>query len=332
MNKLDKIREILSKKAFIPNYSSKHFQTIYGVMKKRDKSGLPIRHVNYLRLKDKDKIKLDCYWQKNKKKPVLVVIHGMVGSSRTEYVLGISSKAFKRGYNIVAVNLRNCGGTEKLSRKLYHAGQSDDIKEVIKWLVKHGFKKIGVICFSLSGNIVLKMAGEWGKRYPKEVFGVAAVSPLVDLEASWRHIDKRENRLYRIKFLRGLKNLILQKAKYFPEYDVSLLKYVKTVRDFDHIFHTRYSGFKSADDYYKEVSARPLLKKISVPCLILHADDDSIVPLAPLREKGVVNDKKIILLLTKHGGHAGFISKKKNNEDIFWAENRVLEFFDLLLS
>ena len=331
MKKLDFIRKVLMRSEFVPKYRNNHYQTIYGVTKTRDKRSLPSVNVRYLTLKDRDKIKLDCYWQKNAKKALnVIIVHGMVGSSKTEYVLGTAAKAYNRGYNIIAVNLRNCGESENLSRKLYHAGQSNDIKEVVKWLIKKKLGKIGVVCFSLSGNIVLKMAGEWGRKYPRKVFGIAAVSPLVDLHAGWRLIDKKENRFYRFNFLSSLRKMIKRKAMFFPEYDFSLFQKVKTIRDFDEVFHTRYSGFKSADDYYTKASARFSLKKIFLPCLILHADDDTLVPIAPLKDRNVKGRKNIILILTKYGGHAGFISKKSLSEDEFWAENRVLEFFDLL--
>ena len=121
--------------------------------------------------------------------------------------------------------------------------------------------------------------------------------------------------------------MIIKKAKQFPElYDLASLEKITTVKAFDNFFHSKYSGFKNADDYYKKESSLQFIPFIKIPTLIIHAEDDPLVPAEPFRSKLVRKNKNIKLILTKQGGHVGFFGKKIKGEDRFWAENRMLDF------
>jgi hypothetical protein len=249
-------------------------------------------------------------------------------------MLGIAYKAYRKGFNTIRLNLRNCGGTERLTDSIYHAGQSDDLRSVIMTLIEQdGLGRIGSIGISLGGNICLKLAGEWGSQVPKEVFGVVAVSPAIDLTVSWHLTERWENSIYRWKFVSCLKQKIRDKARLFPDrYDLAPLQGLRTIRQFDERYQTVHNGFRDADDYYRRASAMPFVSAIQVPTLMIQSKDDTIVPVEPLTRPEIKNNPYIITLLTRCGGHVGFIARdRKGDPDCYWAENRAIEFFCLLL-
>jgi uncharacterized protein len=275
-----------------------------------------------------------CRWQtKPLERPTIVIWHGIEGSTASNYMLAIAEKGFQAGFNIVRVNLRNCGGTEHLTPTLYHGGLSEDLRAVVKELVEiDKLSRILLVGFSLGGNLVLKLAGEYGDTPPPEVLGVCAVSPSVDLTASAELILKRSNWIYQQDFVRRLKQRIRTKHKLFPElYDISGLEQVRTVRQFDERFTAPAHGFADAQDYYYRSSSLRIADRIRIPTLIIHAADDPFIPFTPLRDPAFTSNPYILLIGPERGGHVAFLSANPNQEDRFWAENRVLEFCKLAL-
>ena len=275
------------------------------------------------------KVLAHCRWQRDAaKRPTIVLWHGIEGSTASIYMIAMADKAFQAGFNVVRVNFRNCGGTEHLTPTLYHGGMSGDLRAVIKELIeKDGLKRIFPIGFSLGGNLVLKLAGEYGSNPPVEVVAVCAVSPSVDLKASTDSIMNRTNWIYHQDFVRRLKKRIKAKHKLFPQlYDLNRLLLVRTIRDFDEQFTAAAHGFTNAADYYHRSSSLRFIQEIRVATLIIHAEDDPFIPFTPLRDPVFTANPYILLLETERGGHVAFISAKKQGEDRFWAENRTLEF------
>lgn len=275
------------------------------------------------------KVLAHCRWQVNPTEhPTIIVWHGIEGSTQSNYMLATAEKGFRAGFNIIRVNLRNCGGTEHLTPTLYHGGLSEDLRAVVKELIeKDQISAIFLVGFSLGGNLVLKLAGEYGVDPPPEILAVCAVSPSVDLAASAELILKRSNWIYQQDFVRRLKKRIRTKQKLFPElYDISALRQVRTVRQFDERFTAPGHGFAGADDYYYRSSSLRVADRIRIPTLIIHAEDDPFIPFAPLRDPAVVNNPHVLLIAPEQGGHVAFISANPNHEDRFWAENRVVEF------
>ena len=274
-----------------------------------------------------------CRWQLNRTEhPTMVMWHGMEGSTASAYMVSTAEKAFRGGFNVVRVNFRNCGGTEHLSPTLYHGGLTDDLRMVVDELIKSDrLSRILIAGFSLGGNMVLKLAGEYGDDPPPEVLGICAVSPTVDLGASTTNMAQRRNWIYQQDFLRRLKNRIRRKAKLFPGlYDVSGLGQVHSIEEFDARFIAPAFGFADARDYYSQASSLPFIKRIRIPTLIIHAEDDPFIPFAPLRDPSVAANPYVLLMATERGGHVAFLSANTQDEDRFWAENRLIEFFDLL--
>lgn len=275
------------------------------------------------------KVLARCRWQPERQAhPTLVIWHGMEGSAASAYMLTTAAKAFRAGFNVVRMNFRNCGGTEHLTPTLYHAGLTDDARVVIDELIgSDHLSRIFVAGFSLGGNMVLKLAGEYEDNPPAEVLGVCAVSPSIDLRASTSRMALRRNWIYQQDFLRRLRNRIKRKAELFPElYDSSTLGLIHSVEQFDNHFVAPAFGFADARDYYAKASALPVMNQIRIPTLIIHAQDDPFIPVAPVRDPAVTGNPYILPIVTEHGGHVAFISANPVGEDRFWAENRLVDF------
>ncbi len=270
-----------------------------------------------------------CRWQPSKSEsPTMVIWHGMEGSTSSVYMWSTSDKAFRAGFNVVRVNYRNCGGTEHLTPTLYHGGMSGDLKQVLEELISaDGLSRLYVVGFSLGGNMVLKLLGEYGELAPGELVAACVVSPSVDLRASTDCILKGSNWIYHKNFVSSLKKRIRRKQKLFPDrYDITRLNEIRTIRDFDESFTSRSNGFTNADDYYFKSSSVRVVDRIRVPTLIIHAEDDPFIPFDPLREKNFVDNPHLLLIKTDRGGHVAFVSADNTSEDRFWAENRAVEF------
>jgi predicted alpha/beta-fold hydrolase len=285
------------------------------------------------------KVLTHCRWQVDPREhPTIIAWHGIEGSTGSNYMLATAEKGFQAGFNIIRVNLRNCGSTEHLTPTLYHGGLSEDLDAVVKELIEvDRLANLFLVGFSLGGNLVLKLAGEYADDAPKEILGVCAVSPSADLTASAKLITKRSNWIYQQDFVRRLKKRIRIKSKLYPGlYDISGLRSVRTVKNFDDRFTAPTHGFANADDYYYRASAIRVSDNIRIPTLIIHAQDDPFIPFAPLLDPPMANNPYILLLGPKQGGHVAFIAHRPrvstnsaHDADRFWAENRVIEFCKL---
>jgi predicted alpha/beta-fold hydrolase len=274
-----------------------------------------------------------CRWQSGRDQhPTIVVWHGIEGSTGSNYMQATAEKSFHAGFNVIRVNFRNCGGTEHLTNTIYHGGLSADLAAVVKELLeKDHISRMFLVGFSLGGNLVLKLAGEYGENPPKGILGVCAVSPSVDLNASADMILRRSNWIYHRDFVRRLKQRIRTNHRLYPEsYDISGLNEVHTLREFDDRYTAVAHGFADAADYYNRSSSLRVVDRIRVPTLIIHAGDDPLIPFAPLEDPLVTENPYIFLLGPQHGGHVAFISALREvDNDRFWAENRVVEFCKL---
>ncbi len=272
-----------------------------------------------------------CRWQSNRNQhPTLVIWHGMEGSSSSGYMLSTAAKAFGAGFNVVRMNVRNCGGTDHLSPSLYHAGLTDDARKIIDELVsKDRLAHIVIAGFSLGGNLVLKLAGEYGDHAPAQLLGLVAISPSVDLQASSQRLTTARNWIYHKNFLHYLKRRIRTKQRLYPGlYQAKSLRGIASIREFDNRYVAPAFGFADADDYYARASSLPRIRDIRVPAVIIHAQDDPFIPFAPLRDSSIAENPFVLLVAPERGGHVAFISAltDSNDEDRFWAENRLVDF------
>jgi uncharacterized protein len=270
-----------------------------------------------------------CHWQSGKDcdAPVLVLVHGLEGSSASSYMLGIAEKAWQRGFHVVRLNQRNCGGTERLTPTLYNSGMSGDYRAVFEELsAGDGFRRIFFAGYSMGGNLVTKMAGEFGEAVPKELLGVAAVCPSIDPAACADELEKRNNYFYRRHFVAGLMSRYARKVELFPQrYEPNGFGRIRTVRQFDDLITAPQFGYRDAQAYYEAAGAKCLIDKIHVPMLLIAAQDDPFVPFEATRASGVEKNPAIVFKAPEHGGHCGFISDQSGVER-FWAEQRIVDF------
>jgi predicted alpha/beta-fold hydrolase len=268
------------------------------------------------------------YWQADRTAhPTLLALHGLEGSSTAHYMLGIAHKALASGFNVVLLNQRNCGGTEHLGPGLYHSGLTEDAAHVVRALAGEGLDRIVVAGYSLGGNLALKLAGEHTPASLPALKGVCAVSPVLDLEACVRALERRTNFVYQWNFVRNLKARMRRKIAAFPRgFDLSRLSRVRSVRAFDAAYTAPHFGFDSAEDYYYRASALRVASRIRIPALIITAKDDPFVPVEPFADPAIAANPHITLVVTAHGGHCGFLSSPDGGDDGYWAERAIVDF------
>jgi predicted alpha/beta-fold hydrolase len=280
------------------------------------------------------RVLLKCRWQRERRaSPTLLLLHGLEGSSESLYVVGCSQKAYRAGFNVARMNMRNCGGTERLAPTLYDSGMTGDIHRVLveELAGRERLARVYVAGFSMSGNMVLKLAGDYGREFPAALAGVAAVSPSVDIAACADAVSRRSNVVYRLSFMRSLRRRVRAKARLHPElFDTRGLRRVRDIRQFDERYTAPLGGYAGASDYYERASSLRVIPRIEVPTLIVHAADDPIIPAGPFLDPSTAANPNVLLVVTRGGGHVGFISDSPAGEDRRWAENRVVEFCRML--
>jgi predicted alpha/beta-fold hydrolase len=233
------------------------------------------------------------------------------------------------------MNMRNCGPAKygemlKLSPTLYHSGLSSDVERVLQFFLEtQQLESVALIGYSMGGNLVLKLAGDLGDAAPVQLHSVVGVSPAVDLKASADALHEPQNRIYERKFVRGLVKRFRRKASFFPRaFDPRRAETIASLREFDERITSLYCGFRSADDYYARASAGRVLDRITVPTLILHADDDPFIRVTPETRRTIAANPHITFLETEHGGHCAFLaaSNRALGNDGYWAEHTALRF------
>jgi uncharacterized protein len=275
------------------------------------------------------------HWQEGKRRdvPVMVIVHGLEGSADSNYVRGIAEKAFHRGFHVVRMNQRNCGGSEGLTPTLYNSGMSGDYRAVLEELTNgDGFEQIFFTGYSMGGNLVTKMAGEFGDSVPQALRGVCAVCPALDLSACADALERRDNFLYQRRFVAGLMARYARKAEMFPErYSRNGFGPIRTVREFDDAITAPCFGYRDAEEYYEAAGAKKVVGQVRVPMLLITAEDDPFVPYVSFLAARVEQNPMIRFLAPQHGGHCAFISNKSGAER-FWAEQRIVEFCEEIQS
>jgi hypothetical protein len=245
-------------------------------------------------------------------------------------MLGIARNGFAAGMNVVRMNQRNCGGMDHCAPTLYNSGRSADVAAVAHHLVERDhIPAFVLIGFSMGGNLVLKLAGEWRSAGPAEFRGVAAVCPAINLAAGADALHEPANRIYEYYFLLQLFQRFRRKVRLFPAaYDTSRLRGVRTLRQFDDRVTAYYCGFTGASDYYARAAAANVIDQISAPTLIIHAANDPFVRILPETRGQILVNRNITYVETDDGGHCAFVGKSDHNSgfDGRWAEREVVEF------
>jgi predicted alpha/beta-fold hydrolase len=312
---------------FVPHWAlrNSHLMTIAAHLWRREFPQLPAGEERLFETEPGTRVRAVCHWQKERR-ATLVLLHGLEGSSESGYIMGTAEKGWLAGFNVVRVNQRNCGGSDGLTSTLYHSGMSGDIRAVLLQLIaKAGLRELFPIGFSMGGNLVLKMAGEFGADVPPEVKAFVAVAPALNLAACADALAEPRNFIYQRHFVRRLKARIQNKARLFPDiYKLNGLHKIRSVRQYDDVLTAPHSGFRDASDYYARSSAAQFLAQIARPTLILAAEDDPFVPFRSIAAAVHECNRRIELVSTPHGGHCAFISGSR--EERFWSEARIVEY------
>jgi len=299
------------------------------------------------------KVRCWCYWQgaesavqkraervekkEDRTKPLtLIVVHGLEGSSDSQYMQGVARNGLSAGMNVVLMNQRNCGGMDHFAPTLYNSSLSGDVAAVVRSVLENdGVSRFALIGFSMGGNLVLKLAGEWGSNgsAPAQFRAVVAVCPAIDLAASADALHEPANRIYEYYFLMQLFLRLRRKARLFPaKFDVSRLRGITSLRLFDDRITAYYCGFAGADDYYARAAAANVVDRIAVPALIIHAANDPFIRMQPETLRRIAANPNITYIETKDGGHCAFLGEPiaaRNGDpadDGRWAEREVVEF------
>ena len=305
--------------------------TLYGWGNPRYFPRLPAPTRRYFDVEPDARVLAHCHWQPRRwERPAIVLLHGLNASSDAHYMKGIAAKAFARGFSVVRLNQRNCGGTEHLAAGLFHSGLTADAKHVIQELIDvDAVPAISVAGYSLGGNLALKLAAEYSDDAPPAVRAVAAVSPIIEISQCTRALERPGNILYEWNFVRDLKRRMRRKARFHPgAFDLSRLNRIKTVRAFDRAYTAPHFGFRDEEDYYHRASAMRVIDRIGIPALVITAEDDPFVPSQPFRDPKVTGNPHIDLRVCRHGGHCGFIAPSGLGDDGYWAENQIVQFVE----
>jgi uncharacterized protein len=271
-----------------------------------------------------------CRWQPNRADALtLIVVHGLEGSSESQYMTGVARNGLAAGMNVVLMNQRNCGGMDHCAPTLYNSSLSVDVAAVARHVIENdGVSRFTLIGFSMGGNLVLKLAGEWGSDAPPQCRAVAAVCPAMDLAVSADALHEPANRIYEYYFLMQLFHRMRTKAKHFPsDFDLSRLDGVTSLRLFDDRITAHYCGFSGAEDYYARAAASKVVDRIAVPTLIIHAANDPFIRMLPETRERILANPNITYIETSDGGHCAFVGEPDGDGyDGRWAEREVVEF------
>ncbi len=254
-----------------------------------------------------------CNWQPQSIRAecmTLLLVHGLEGSSQSQYMLGNAAKAWRAGWNVIRMNMRNCGGTESLSPTLYHSGLSGDVRAVAEFFAAlHNLSHVAWVGYSMGGNMVLKAAGECGNTAPHWLRAAVGVSPVLDLQPSADALHNPRNRIYEWNFLRNMLARYRRKAELLPgKFSLANCKLVRSIRTYDEYIVAPNCGFLGADDYYDRAASARVIDRIAVPTLILHALDDPFIRILPETREKIDSNPNIAFVETERGGHCAFLA------------------------
>ena len=301
-------------------FKNRHINTIYSSLFRKTK---PLSFKRK-RIETIDDDFLDIDFIENGSKKIVILCHGLEGSSDSKYIQATAKLLSLNGYSVAAMNYRFCSGEINRQLVTYHSGKTDDLHVLIKYLLPN-YDSVYLVGFSLGGNLILKYNGDGLFSLSPKIKANVAISVPVDLKGSSISLKRCENILYRWRFIRTLSKKMHLKHQQFPnELDVAPLKKVKTLTDFDDFFTSKINGFKDAEDYYLKASSKQFIPNITKPTLLINALDDpflseSCFPIVEAKENSKFN-----LMTPSHGGHVGFISEGA----FYWSEYQILNFLN----
>lgn len=305
-----------------PGFGNGHVQTILGAIRpcRLPKSGSRER----LELPDGDFLDLD--WFRSGHNRLAILTHGLEGNSTDGSMGGLAYALHQAGWDVLAWNFRGCSGQPNRLLRSYHSGETEDLGAVIGRAAE-SYQCLALVGFSLGGNATLKYLGE-APPHPS-VKAAVAVSAPIDLASSARVLDQHwANRFYLHRFMKSLTRKIAAKAEAFPgQINITGLRQIRSFREFDERFTARLHGFHSAEDYWARCSARAFLPAITIPTLLLSAQNDPFLAAESFPIAEAEKSAFLYLEMPKSGGHLGFLDTRGS-----WAERRIAQFLQTKVS
>lgn len=302
-----------------------HWQTVApGAFRK-----VPGVHYERERIDTPDGDFLDLDWIRKGHKRVVVLTHGLEGNSDRQYIRGSAKLFSQNNWDVLAWNCRSCSGEMNRAFRMYHHGDTADIGAVIQHALSgNNYEQLAMVGFSMGANITMKYLGTQGGQAPRQLRAAAVFSAPCDLQSGAEVLDRWDNSMYRRRFLKALAEKIKIKAELFPgRLDVSKLPAVRRWRDFDEWFSAPICGYRDADDFYRQSSAKYFIAGIRVPTLLVNAWNDPILTPACMPENVARENPFFHLELPQEGGHCGFMTARDVHA---WSERRALEFCEML--
>lgn len=280
-----------------------------------------------LELPDRDFLDID--WLTNNNEKLVIISHGLEGSSERHYSKGMARYFFQRGWDALAWNCRSCSGEMNRLPRFYHHGATEDIRAVIEHALTKKYVTVVLVGFSMGGSLSLKYLGENGNDLAPAIKGGAVFSVPCDLGSSARELDKPSRSFYRNRFLRKLEKKIRAKEQRFPDIiSAKDFEKIKTFEAFDNSYTAPLHGFKNAADFYQQASSGNYLRDIKKPVLIVNAENDPFLP-PPCYPIDLAKKHAFVHLeIPKRGGHVGFsLGGRIEN----WMELRAFDFLSAVV-
>ena len=306
-----------------------HLQTLWAPLFRRRPN--VERWRERITLPDGDFVDLD--WAGPTRGPIVMILHGLTGSSESPYAIGLQAALKTRGIRSFVMHFRGCSGEPNLRPRLYHSGETEDLEDVFQLIrSRHPSTPLFGVGYSLGGNVLLKWLGE--RETPPDLEAAVAVSVPYDLGVASISLDKGFSKIYRDRMMNELKLLLTRKKRLFQRSNADFHSIYDSLGDFrKHITFSEFDehviaplhGFADAHDYYSKCSSKQFLKNIQVPTLLIHSKDD------PLMTEDVVPkpeelSQDITTEFYPHGGHVGFVSGSVFKPR-YWLDERIPRFF-----
>lgn len=323
---------MIKEKPFKPAWwlSNPHLQTLWPTLIRRKEKKLQLSRER-IELSDGDFIDLD--WTNQNEGPIVIILHGLEGSSQSPYAQGMLQALAQNGWRGVVMHFRSCSGEPNRLSRTYHSGETTDIAAVVKLLqTREPNTPIAAMGFSLGGNVLLKWLGETGSHNP--LVAAVAISVPFELNKAALRLQNGFSRLYEWHLLKCLRNKIAMKKMLQADINFPPVSQLKSIKDFDDKITAPLHGFLNADDYYTQSSSRQFLHAIQVPTLILQAKDDPFMTADVIPSSHELS-ACITIEASEKGGHVGFVGGRYPWRPEYWLENRIPlflnEFFSSLL-
>jgi predicted alpha/beta-fold hydrolase len=245
-------------------------------------------------------------------------VHGLEGGGNAGYIVSMAHACLSAGFVTHRFHMRTCGGTEHLTKTLYHAGLTSDLRTFLEQREGPRLPAF-LVGFSLGGNVVLKLAGEMGDRAQELISGVCAVSTPIDLGACARRIGERDNALYERRFVKRMRERLIATGRYTE----AQFRTARTIYAIDDQLTAPSFGFGTANNYYATQSSKQFLDRIRVPTLLIQAKDDTFIPFSVFDQTAFGSNPYLTLMATEYGGHLGFLQRHGRR---FWIDDVVTEW------